>query len=427
MQRGRAVSETEKQTRNGGNGNTGETPVVEEIVDAVTEGLADAGILSEQAVQSAQNAVRRVEGALDRAAQKAEQKLRAAAQRAEQKTWTAAQNAPPRQVNQTVQNRTNGQQNTGYRYAPPTGAAQTPRYVRPVPPPRANVPTRPVVKKPQTTAQQLPKPPQPKTVVKRKPTNLPYWFVGILCVIYALNLPLFRWTHFAAFAAVALGGFLLGKYALFKGKKVVVPVEEEKKEPPKVPEKPKAPEAPKRASTGNPEVDKIIEEGYGYLKKLREENDRIPDTVMSERITRMENASADIFAYISEHPDQAPQIRRFMNYYLPTTLKLLESYEKLSRQRVKGENIQRTMFEIEGIMETIASAFEKQLDALFSSDAMDIAADISVMESILQQEGLVGAAAPETKSAGGAAQQSAPSAPGIPTLTFDPNADDEGN
>ncbi len=410
------MSKTEKQTRDGGN--TGESPVVQKIMNSVAEELADAGILSEQAVRSARSAVRKFDAAMERAAWKAGQKSRA-----------AAQNAPPRQVNQTVQNRTNGQQNTGYRYAPPTAAPQNTRYARPVPPPRAPVPPRPAVKTPQKTAQQVPQPPRPKTVVQRKPSNLPYWFVGILCVIYALNLPLFRWTHFAAFAAVAIGGFLLGKYALFKGKKVVVPVEEkeEKKETPPQPEKPKAPETPRRASTGNPEVDRIIDDGYGYLKKLREANDRIPDQVMSERITRMENASADIFAYITEHPDQAPQIRRFMNYYLPTTLKLLESYEKLSRQRVKGENIQRTMFEIEGIMETIASAFEKQLDALFSSDAMDIAADISVMESILQQEGLAGDPAPEVKSAGGAAQQSAPPAAGIPALRLDPNADDEGN
>ena len=117
---------------------------------------------------------------------------------------------------------------------------------------------------------------------------------------------------------------------------------------------------------------------------------RIPDEVMTKRIDRMEVASADIFAYIAEHPEKAAEIRRFMNYYLPTTLKLLNSYDKLSRQRVKGENIQKTMFEIEGMMETIAGAFEKQLDSLFDDDALDIAADISVMESILKQEGLSG-------------------------------------
>ena len=136
---------------------------------------------------------------------------------------------------------------------------------------------------------------------------------------------------------------------------------------------PKA-EPQKKVSTGDPEVDKIIEEGYKYLHELRDVNIRIPDEVMTKRIDRMEVASADIFAYIAEHPEKAAEIRRFMNYYLPTTLKLLNSYDKLSRQRVKGENIQKTMFEIEGMMETIAGAFEKQLDSLFDDDALDIAA-----------------------------------------------------
>jgi 5-bromo-4-chloroindolyl phosphate hydrolysis protein len=77
-----------------------------------------------------------------------------------------------------------------------------------------------------------------------------------------------------------------------------------------------------------------------------------------------------------------------MNYYLPTTVKLLNSYETLSRQSVKGENIRSAMFDIEGMMETIATAFEKQLDFLFGTQVLDLQADMTVMESILEQEGL---------------------------------------
>ena len=119
-----------------------------------------------------------------------------------------------------------------------------------------------------------------------------------------------------------------------------------------------------------------------------------------------------------------------MNYYLPTTLRLLTSYEKLSRQRVKGENIQKTMFEIEGMMETIAGAFEKQLDSLFGEDAMDIAADISVMESILKQEGLSDDEddeLPQTKTAARGNRVEQVQAPGgMPTLELDPDAADNG-
>ena len=103
----------------------------------------------------------------------------------------------------------------------------------------------------------------------------------------------------------------------------------------------------------------------------------------------MERASADIFRYIADHPEKAPQIRKFMNYYLPTTLKLLGSYQRLSAQNVKGENITSTLFNIAGMMHTVADAFEKQLDALYAEEAMDISADITVFETLLKQEGFV--------------------------------------
>ena len=103
----------------------------------------------------------------------------------------------------------------------------------------------------------------------------------------------------------------------------------------------------------------------------------------------MEKASADIFRFIAEHPEKAPQIRKFMNYYLPTTLKLLGSYQRLSAQNVKGENITSTLFNIAGMMHTVADAFEKQLDSLYAEEAMDISADITVFETLLKQEGFV--------------------------------------
>ena len=254
-------------------------------------------------------------------------------------------------------------------YTPPVQNRTQPPRVRPVPPQK------------------------PRMEMRRKPSNTKYWATGAVCALYALTMPMTAWQHLIPFALVGVGTFVICR-ALFKGKKYFVPVEPPQAAPVKKPE----PEPVKKVNTGDPEVDKIIEEGYAYLKQLKTANDRIEDAVMSERIERMEKSSADIFAYIAEHPEKSAQIRRFMNYYLPTTLKLLTSYDKLSRQSVKGENIQKTMFEIEGMMETIAGAFEKQLDSLFHAEAMDIAADISVMETILEQEGLSGSKnAPKVK------------------------------
>ncbi len=140
--------------------------------------------------------------------------------------------------------------------------------------------------------------------------------------------------------------------------------------------------------TGDPEIDKIIDEGNSYIIALREANDAIPGEDISNSIDRIEKACKGIFEYIREHPSKTGEIKKFMNYYLPTTLKLLESYEKLQDQAVKGETITSTMFDIEGMTVTIASAFEKKLDQLFESDSLDIAADIKVFENLLASEGL---------------------------------------
>ena len=226
-----------------------------------------------------------------------------------------------------------------------------------------------------------PQMPQMKLVHRGSPAK--YYITGAAALFYAMNYPLYEIAHFIVFGLVLAGVFLLsGK--LFKGKKEFVPIEPEQ---PKVKEQPKQEEKP--SETGNPEVDKIINEGRQYLKKLRAANDAIPEETLSEDIDRMEKASADIFRFVADHPEKAPQIRKFMNYYLPTTLKLLNSYQRLSAQSVRGENITSTMFNIAGMMHTVANAFEKQLDSLFTDEAMDVSADISVFETILKQEGFV--------------------------------------
>ena len=236
----------------------------------------------------------------------------------------------------------------------------------------------------------MPQQPQPQMKLVRTGSPAKYYITGIAALLYALNGPMTEPANFAVFAIViALVFFLSG--ALFKGKKQFVPIEAEKPQPKPepVPEPKKEPEPEKKSRTGNPEVDKIIDDGYGYLRQLRAANDAIPDEALSADIDRMERASADIFNYIAKHPEKAPQIRKFMNYYLPTTLKLLGSYEHLSKQSVKGENITYTMFNIAGMMHTVADAFEKQLDSLFTDEAMDISADITVFETMLKQEGFV--------------------------------------
>jgi len=126
------------------------------------------------------------------------------------------------------------------------------------------------------------------------------------------------------------------------------------------------------------------------LKELRELNLSIADVSISGKVDRIEELTGKIFRIVEENPEKQPQIRRFMSYYLPTTFKLLRSYSVLEKQGVKGENIMAAKENIGRILDTLATGFEQQLDQLFQADAMDIAADINVLENLMQQDGLTG-------------------------------------
>ena len=91
-----------------------------------------------------------------------------------------------------------------------------------------------------------------------------------------------------------------------------------------------------------------------------------------------------------EKPSKLPQIRKFMNYYLPTTLKLLNAYDRMDAAGVSGSNIDGTKGKIEDMLDTICTAFTRQLDDLYGEEAMDVSAEITVMEQMLAQEGLGG-------------------------------------
>ena len=117
-------------------------------------------------------------------------------------------------------------------------------------------------------------------------------------------------------------------------------------------------------------------------------NDAIPGEEMSEKISRLEDISAKIFDLAEKDPSKVPQLRKFLNYYLPTSLKLLNTYAELDAQGINGSNISQSKREIEATMDTLCDAFAAQLDKLFTSDAMDVSADIAAMQAMLAQDGL---------------------------------------
>ena len=152
------------------------------------------------------------------------------------------------------------------------------------------------------------------------------------------------------------------------------------------------------------EVDRQIEEGRRALAELRAANDDIKSPVISAQLDRMERAARAIFDRIEQEPRKALQVRRFMNYYLPTCVKLLGHYRDLDGAGISGENMEKSKKCIEDSLEMIACAFEKQLDNLFSDQALDISTDIQVLETMMAGEGLTDSAAELKKDSKGAAQ-----------------------
>ncbi len=151
---------------------------------------------------------------------------------------------------------------------------------------------------------------------------------------------------------------------------------------------------------------KEAQEGYsGALRAIREANDRIPDPVFSEKLDHMEEIAGKIFREVESHPEKQKQASTFFDYYLPTTLKLLATYTEFEEAGVEGENLRQAKARIESIMDTLLENFEKQLDELYRSEAMDVDADIRVMENMLSRDlssverdfGLNGGAAVQTK------------------------------
>ncbi len=126
------------------------------------------------------------------------------------------------------------------------------------------------------------------------------------------------------------------------------------------------------------------------ILQIRKLNDDIKDYAVSERIYRIEEHTQNIFDYVTAHPEAMPQIRSFMNYYLPTTLKLLDSYSRIEQMGVAGENMKKSKENIEQILDALVVGFEQQVDKLFANESIDISSEISVLETMMKQDGLDG-------------------------------------
>ena len=229
---------------------------------------------------------------------------------------------------------------------------------------------------------------------QKKRSVLPIYAIGAVWLLYRDKLTTFRGIVSCAIVSAIVYGILR---IVLRGKKTQDKPEEAAQpqpvqtqpEPEKKPEPKPEPEPQKDADDGlSPELKSVIHQGETSIKTIRRLNDEIPDERMSAQIDLIERLTAQIFDSVRQKPEKLGQIRQFLNYYLPTTIKLMEQYVQLQNQSVRTENIAEGMQKIEGLLDKVIVAFQQQLDTLYESDVVDITADIRVMEQMMASEGL---------------------------------------
>ncbi len=205
----------------------------------------------------------------------------------------------------------------------------------------------------------------------KKPSAVPLYGTALVWLIYCLIFPLYRLSDILILIGAALIAYV-ALTKLFPGGTVEV----------EVPEEP--------VTTGDEETDALLRQGEDAVREMRELRDLIKNTEVRNRADEIIDLTDRIFKDIINDPSDIPQVRRFANYYLPTTMKLLKAYGEFESQNLDGDTVRGTLMSIESILDTTVEAFRKQLDALFANQALDIETDIKVLETMLKREGLSG-------------------------------------
>lgn len=201
---------------------------------------------------------------------------------------------------------------------------------------------------------------------KRTRPVLPIYLAALVWPVGALLLPAYRLSNLLIIAGLSLAAYGLGtKFCPTRVIRKQVPY-----------------------ATGSEDVDTMLSGISANLDKLQVLNDAIPDPELSAAMTRMEKAGRSIAAAVEQTPDKARSIDRFARYYLPEVIKLMTTYANMEKNGVKGGNADQILTELRRNAATTAKAFENQLDALYSAEAMDISTDIEVLDGILKSQNL---------------------------------------
>lgn len=205
-----------------------------------------------------------------------------------------------------------------------------------------------------------------KWIEKRSKPVLPIYLAALVWPIGALILPPYRMVNLVILAAVSA--------AVYFAAARFCPVRVTRTEMP--------------YATGSEDTDAMLSGISANLDALHKLNDNIPDAELSRQLDRMEKAGRGIVQAVEQKPDKARSVDRFARYYLPEVLRIMSSYVAMEQGGIQGENAAQILGEVRRNAETMATAFENQLDALYSAEAMDISTDIEVLDNILKSQNL---------------------------------------
>lgn len=204
---------------------------------------------------------------------------------------------------------------------------------------------------------------------------------GAAALVYSLIFPLNRLQHFVILGCVSLGlGWLI--YVMAHGVDTSRP----------------APAQRKIQKTGDAAADELIMRGLELLHQIRREESQIKDAYLRLRMEEFHEVASLVLDTVAQEPALAPRIRRFMDYYLPTTLKMLQSFRKIEERGIEDPSAEAATAQIQNAMGMVIDALENQLSNLYQDNILDISTDIDVLEAMLRQDGLTDSGLHEKKN-----------------------------
>jgi len=224
---------------------------------------------------------------------------------------------------------------------------------------------------------------------KKKGSTSPIYAIGLVFLLFSILRPIFSLGRLGVAAVLAAVVYGVVRAVIGSGKEKETPAQKQPQQTAaqqaagtkqQEPDKPKHP----------PAVQAIIDEGARAHSELQRLYAVIPDLEVKHKIQEIISVSDKIVEDAIHDPSDVPQIKKFLDYYLPTTIKLLNAYDRMGSQGIEGENISNTMRSISEMLDTAIDAYRKLLDGLFANQAMDIETDIAVMNTLMQREGLSG-------------------------------------